>query len=64
MGVLYDPGLSGLGGIRRVGIGGNAKMCLVLFTPIEVAFSQDEHTSGLQAPDELSHSRRIVDYLE
>ena len=64
VGNLSHPGLSGLDGIRRVGIGGNAEMYLVLFTPLEVAFTQYEHTPGLQAPDELSDSRRIVCYLE
>ena len=58
--ILPDPGLSGLDGIRRVGVGGNTEMCLILFTPLQVAFNQDEHTPRLQAPNELSDSRRIV----
>ena len=64
MGNFYAPGLSGLGGIRAVGISRNAEMYLVSFTPFTVTFNQDEHPSRLQAFDELSDGCRIVCYLK
>jgi hypothetical protein len=61
---VADPSLSGLGGIRAVGVSRNGKMCLVRFVPLKVAFTEDEHTARLQGLDELSDSRRIVCYLK
>ena len=54
MGLFRTPGLSALGGIGTVGVGGFGEICLVLFIQLTVAFTQNEHAPWFQAPDELS----------
>ena len=48
------PSPSALGRVGTVGIGGRGERCLVRIIKLTVAFSQDEHTPWLQAPDKLS----------
>ena len=60
MGLLYYPGLTALGGVGTVGIGGFGESYLVLNTALAVAFTYDEHTPWLQAPGKLSDSLGVV----
>ena len=53
MGFLRYPGLSALGGVGTVGVGGFGKSCLVFSIKLTVAFTQDKHSPWLQAPDKL-----------
>lgn len=39
-------------------------MSLVLFVPLNVAFNENEHTTRLQALDELSDGLSVVCYLQ
>ena len=63
MGKSCYPGLSGLGGIRIVGVSRGGEMYLVAFVELKVTFNEDEHTSWLQALDHVSDCLSIVCYL-
>ena len=56
MGRARYPGLSALGGVGTVGVGGFGQSCLILNIKFTVAFTQDEHAPWLQAPDKLPGS--------
>jgi hypothetical protein len=58
MGLLGDPGLSGLSGVWTVRVGRKGHSHLVLIVPLNVAFTEKEETAWLEAPDELSGSLR------
>ena len=56
MGLLGDPGLSGLSGVGTVRVGGGGHCHLVLIVPLNVAFTQEEQTAWFEAPDKFSES--------
>jgi len=60
MDLLYYPGLTALGGVGTVGVGGFGESYLVLNIALTVAFTHDEHTPWFQAPGELSDSLGVI----
>ena len=56
MGLVGDPGLSGLSRVGAVRVGGGGHSHLVLVVPLDVTFAEQEETTWLEAPDELSDS--------
>jgi hypothetical protein len=63
IGIMREPALSGLRGVGAVGVDGDSEIYLVLFVPLAVTFSQDEHTPRFQALDELANSLHKDCYL-
>ena len=62
--ISRDPALSRLGGIETVRVSRGGKMCLVVFVPLNITFTENEHTPRLQALHKLSDSSYIVCYLK
>jgi len=53
MGLVGDPGLSGLGRVGTVGVCRECHRHLVLIMPLKVAITEEEQTAWLETPDEL-----------
>ena len=60
MRLLYYPGLTVLGGVETVGVGGWGESRLVRNIALGIAFTQDEHTTWFQAPNKLSDSLGVT----